>query len=451
MCIAIASSLGMLLVPSVAEEFEIPISSAQWMLTINLLAGAVATPVLGRLVDGRYKRRLLIALLLTVIVGSVIAATATEFWMFLVGRALQGLTFGIGPVTLAIARAILPAEIVGKSVAALAITAATGMGLGYPLTGILAGLFGFRSAFFFAIAFVIVVLAIIIAAIPGGADPAVTRRPFDGVGAVLFGSALASLLLVVSEGPVWGWASTPVLALAAVAFVLLSLWVVVELRSAHPLIDLRALRFPDVLLANASGFCFSIMMFICLSVASLVAQMPTSTGYGIGIPVLWAGFVMLPFSVGTFVASRTFGLLRRRIDTTVLLPLGGVFFTVALLLLAFAHDSLWELVLGLLLCGFGTGLTFGAMPLLISRRVHALQVGSALGFNQVLRTAGNSIGSAIPAAVLAATATAIGTPSGSGISLVFAIGAGIGIGITLLIACCLLYGFRGGTRTTSRR
>lgn len=446
MCIAIASSLGMLLVPSVAEEFEIPISTAQWMLTINLLAGAVATPVLGRLADGRYKRGLLIIVLLIVMVGSVIAATATEFWVFLIGRILQGLTFGIGPVTLAIARAILPAEIVGKTVAALAITAATGMGLGYPLTGVLAGLFGFRSAFFFAIAFVLIVLALIVAAIPGGADPSVVRRPFDLAGAIVFGAALAATLLVVSEGPVWGWTSTPTLVLAAIAVGLLVIWAVIELRSAHPLIDLRALRVPDVFLANASGFFFSIMMFICLSVASLVAQMPTSTGYGVGIPVLWAGFVMLPFSIGTFVASRTFGLLRRHIDTTMLLPLGGVFFTVALLLLTFAHDRLWELVLGLLLCGFGTGLTFGAMPLLISRRVQASRVGSALGFNQVLRTTGNSIGSAIPAAVLAATATTLGTPSGAGISLVFAIGAGIGIVVTILIGGYLLFGFRGDVR-----
>lgn len=446
MCIAIASSLGMLLVPSVAEEFEIPISTAQWMLTINLLAGAVATPVLGRLADGRYKRGLLITVLLIVIVGSVIAAIAAEYWVFLIGRVLQGLTFGIGPVTLAIARAILPTEIVGKTVAALAITAATGMGLGYPLTGILAGLFGFRSAFFFAIAFVLIVLALIVTAIPGGADLSVVRRPFDLAGAMLFGAALAATLLVVSEGPVWGWTSTPTLVLAAIAAGLLLIWVVIELRSAHPLIDLRVLRVPDVLLANASGFCFSIMMFICLSVTSLVAQMPTSTGYGVGIPVLWAGFVMLPFSIGTFVASRTFGPLRRHIDTTMLLPFGGVFFTVALLLLTFAHDRLWELVLGLLLCGFGTGLTFGAMPLLISGRVQASRVGSALGFNQVLRTAGNSIGSAIPAAVLAATPTTLGTPSGAGISLVFAIGAGIGIVVTVLIVGYLLFGFRGGAR-----
>jgi MFS family permease len=53
----IVSSLGMLLVPSVADEMNVPVNSAQWMLTINLLVGAVATPIMGRLSDGPRKRR----------------------------------------------------------------------------------------------------------------------------------------------------------------------------------------------------------------------------------------------------------------------------------------------------------------------------------------------------------------------------------------------------------
>src|SRR5699024_1198064 len=53
---SIVSSLGMLLVPSVASEFDVPVSTAQWMLTINLLVGAVATPIMGRLADGPHTR-----------------------------------------------------------------------------------------------------------------------------------------------------------------------------------------------------------------------------------------------------------------------------------------------------------------------------------------------------------------------------------------------------------
>ncbi|HMT50493.1 MAG TPA: MFS transporter, partial [Dietzia sp.] len=101
---AIVSSLGMLLVPSVATEFGITVSAAQWMLTVNLLVGAVATPIMGRLADGPHARRLLLVSLGVIFAGSVVATVATDFTVFLLGRALQGLLYGTVPVTIALAR-----------------------------------------------------------------------------------------------------------------------------------------------------------------------------------------------------------------------------------------------------------------------------------------------------------------------------------------------------------
>ena len=101
---AIVSSLGMLLVPKISHEFAVSISAAQWMLTINLLVGAVATPIMGRLSDGPYTKRLLLCSLTCILIESVVAACAPNFTVFLVGRALQGLSYGIVPVTIALAR-----------------------------------------------------------------------------------------------------------------------------------------------------------------------------------------------------------------------------------------------------------------------------------------------------------------------------------------------------------
>lgn len=107
---AIVSSLGMLLVPSISQRFDVDVATAQWMLTVNLLAGAVATPIMGRLSDGPHKKRLLLASLATMFVGSVMAAAAPTFGVFLAGRVLQGLSYGIVPVTIAIARRYVPPE-----------------------------------------------------------------------------------------------------------------------------------------------------------------------------------------------------------------------------------------------------------------------------------------------------------------------------------------------------
>lgn len=79
---AIVSSLGMLLVPSIAAGFQVPVSTAQWMLSINLLVGAIATPVMGRLSDGPHKKRLLVFSLVIIFIGSVLAAAAPNFRLY---------------------------------------------------------------------------------------------------------------------------------------------------------------------------------------------------------------------------------------------------------------------------------------------------------------------------------------------------------------------------------
>jgi predicted MFS family arabinose efflux permease len=119
---AIVSSLGMLLVPSVSVEMGVEVSTAQWMLTVNLLVGAIATPVMGRLSDGPHKKKLLLIALAIILAGSVVAAAAPNFAVFLFGRALQGLTYGIVPVTIALARRYVEGARVQSSISTLSVT-----------------------------------------------------------------------------------------------------------------------------------------------------------------------------------------------------------------------------------------------------------------------------------------------------------------------------------------
>lgn len=419
---AIVSSLGMLLVPTVSREFDVSVASAQWMLTVNLLVGAVATPVMGRLSDGPHKKRILVIALAVILAGSVLAAVATSFAAFLVGRAMQGLTYGIVPMTIAIGRRYLPADKVTVGIASLSVTVATGIGIGYPLTGIIAGSFDYEWAFWFGALFVASAIVVIVRGVPRGPDDSAPRAPFDLPGAILLGLGLGALLAGVSEGEHWGWASPATLGVFLIAVVALTLWVVVELRSAHPLINLRVMRHGDVLLANATGLGLGAAMYLGLSVSSLIAQAPLETGYGIGMPVFWAGFVMLPLSVGSFGANRIVHAVAGRIRLSALLPFGAGVVTCSTALLLVAHDSLWEILVGMLLFGVGIGTTYAAMPGLIARSVVTEELGSAVSFNQVLRTVGGSIGSAVAGAVLAAHMSGDGHPTGTGITLTLALG-----------------------------
>lgn len=419
---SIVSSLGMLLVPSVAHEFDVTVSTAQWMLTINLLVGAVATPIMGRLADGPHTRRLLLASLGVIFVGSIVAAAAPNFTVFLIGRALQGLLYGTVPITIALARRHLTYRESQPAISTLSVTVSIGMGLGYPLTGVLAAVFDHRAAFGFAALFVVTAAFGVWRFVPGGPDPLAPSTPFDLPGAATLGLGLASLLLWVTEAQGWGWTSARALGTLAVTVVSLLTWVMLSVRSRYPLVNLRVVRRPEVLLANATAIGLGTAMYIGLSIASLVAQAPTDTGYGLAVPLMWAGFLMAPLSVGSLVANRAVRVLTRRVDMAVFLPVGAAVMTASSVLLWFAHSNIWTLGLGMLLFGVGIGSGYAAMPALIARSVAADQLGSAVSFNQVLRTVGGAIGAAISAAVLAAHPSGSQYSTGSGITGAFGVG-----------------------------
>lgn len=441
---SIVASLGMLLVPTISRELDVAVSAAQWTLTINLLVGAVVTPVMGRLSDGPHKKRLLMVSLLIIMAGSVIAASAPNFSVFLVGRALQGLTYGIVPVTIAVARRYLPPDRLAGGISSLSVTVATGLGLGYPLTGLLAADFGFRTAFGFAVAFIASAIAVVWWTVPDGPDEQAPTRPFDLRGAALFGTGRAALLIGISQGPAWGWMSGRALTTIAAALVLLSIWVAVSLRTPHAMVNLRVIRRPDVLLANGAAIGLGIAMYMGLSIISLVAQSPESTGFGLAVPVLWAGFVMLPLSVGSFAANRVVRALAARTSLTTFLPIGASVLTAAAFVMLFAHTHLWELMASQFLFGVGIGTTYAAMPGLIARSVVTEELGSAVSFNQVLRTLGGAIGSALSGAVLTAHAvSAGGPPSERGIEVALAISA---VGCAAVCAALTVNLIRGGVR-----
>lgn len=420
---AIVSSLGMLLVPTISREMDVSVGTAQWMLTINLLVGAVATPVMGRLSDGPHKKRLLLWSLSIILLGSVIAAAAPNFTVFLAGRALQGLSYGIVPVTIALARRYVAADKVRFSISSLSVTVATGLGVGYPLTGIIAGLFDFRSAFWFAALFVVTAIIVVVRTVPSGPDEQAPRLPFDYPGAGLLGLGLGALLLGVSEGPNWGWGSPWTTGAFIAAAAVLAAWVRTELRTRHPLVNLRVLRNGEVLLANCTAMGLGAAMYIGLSMSSLIAQAPAATGYGIALPVFWAGFVMFPLSVGSFSANRLVRRLSHRIPLATLLPIGAGMMAAAGLLLWGAHTALWEILAGMLVLGLGMGASYAAMPALIARSVATEELGSSVSFNQVLRTVGSSFGTAASGAVLAANMAPDLHPTGAGIATTLAIGA----------------------------
>ncbi len=411
--VSLVSSLGAPLIPTIAQDYGVSLTSAQWSLTLALLVGAIGTPVLGRLGDGRHRRRAVLIAVAGVLVGSLLATLPLGFAALLAGRAMQGFGLGLVPMAMSLARDHVPGERGRRTVALLSVSAVAGVGLGYPVTGVVAEVGGLHGAFAFGAVLSGLALAAAWWVLPH--EPDRVTHPLDLRGAGLLGLGFSGLLLALAEGERWGWGSPRTLVLALVSVVLLAGFVVLANRVAHPLVDLHLLRHKGVLLADVTGLLSGVVMYLLLSMVIRLVQTPTSTGYGIGASVVVGGFVLLPMSVLSFSAGRLVPLFTRRLRAEWLLPIGTVTFAVGAVVFAVGRGSLWQLFVVMGVVGLGVGLTVSVMPALILGSVPPEETGSATGFNQVLRTAGFSAGSALSATVLEA-ATPLGArfPDDSG-------------------------------------
>lgn len=399
MVAAVISSLGAPLVPSIAEELQVPLGAAQWSLTAALLAAAISAPILGRLGDGPRRRRTLICGLVVVTLGGVIAAMASSLPLFLVGRALQGVGLGLVPLTMAAARDHLPPERRAGLIALLSVCAAAGVGFGYPLSGLIADTAGSPAAFWFGAGVSFVALMCVIAVLPSSVGT--TGPGLDINGAVLFATGTIALLLTIAQGEVWGWTSVWGLGLLGAGVALLGSWVFQQLHSAAPLVALRHLRHSAVLTGNACAVVLSVALYMYLSGVTAFVQTPRSSGYGFSTSVFVAGLCLVPFSIASLAASRALPWLSKVVGRRALLPLGSLAVAIAGVFFALFHTSLWQAFIMMAALGLGLGLTYAMIPGLIIGAVPESETGSAMGFYQVLRYVGFSAGSAVTAALLA--------------------------------------------------
>jgi len=398
------ASLGTPLLPAVEQAEHVSLAASQWALTITLLAGSVVTPVMGRLGDGRWRRRVIVGGVAVMLAGCVLSGVPGGFGVFLTGRALQGAGLGLVPLATAVARDGLPAGRSRPVIAAIGITTAVGIGLGYPLVGLLAEYLGLYAPFWFVAGLSVLALAASVAVLPPSPD----RAPrLDVPGALMLGLGIAGLLLVLASGPVWGWASAATLASAVASVALLAAWAGWELRARSPLIDLRLLRRRPVLAANVTAFGVAVGFYPLASLVVRFAATPPAAGYGFGASVLVAGAMLTPFSLASFAASRVAMRAARRTSAEFVVAASCVVLIVSMVLFLVARDSYAGIVAAMAVDGFGVGCVFAVNPLQITGGVPADQTGSAISFYQLVRTVAYAIASA-----LSATLLVLSTPAG---------------------------------------
>ncbi|MFV9428772.1 MFS transporter [Rhodococcus aetherivorans] len=432
MITAIMQTAVVPLMPALVEQLDAGVGPAGWIITANLLAATVSTPLLGRLADRRGPRTVLLGVLAVVFVGSLLCVAWDSLPVLIAGRALQGVSFALFPIGVAVLRSALGSHRLPTALGVMSGMMSVGGGLGMIAAGLLyTDGDDYREIFWLLL--VLVVLATVVAWF------VVPRSPGSGSGGGTdFGGAvgltlgLSCLLLALAQGGAWGWLSLPTVGCALFGVIVLLLWYRHEQRSEAPLVAPALLTGRSVAPAHLAAFLVGIAMFVqFLAIAMFVQADPQVVGYGFGASVLETSlFYLVPGQVVGVTAAVMSGFLVRRFRADQVLAVACGIGVCGFGFVMFFHDHTWQMIIAVAVLNTFVSAAYGALPAMLVDHVPMQYTGVANGINAIARTFGSSLASALVGSLLA-TVTVAGSDLASAQAYVAAFAVG---GATTLAA-----------------
>lgn len=423
--VSLQQTLMLPVLPDFPRLLHTTADNASWMVTATLLAGAVAIPTLSRLADMFGKKRMILVAFAVMALGSTVGAFSHELGLVIVARALQGAGLAVLPIGIAIMRDELPPHRLALGVTLMSATLAVGAGGALPMSGLIVAHLDWHSIFWITAGASILSLVAVFWFVPE--SPIRRGGTFDYAGALLLSGAMTSLLLALSKGSLWGWLSGRTVALATLGVILLAAWIPVELRSSNPLVDVRIASRPGVLLVNIASVLAGFAMFTNMVSTMQLLQLKPVTGFGLNLDVFQAGLWMAPTALVFGAFAPVAAWLIGRVGGPATLFAGALVMAAAYVARVFLSGQLWQVVLGSVVVGIGTSMTFAAMPSLINAAVPKTETASANGLNTLLRSVGTSTASAALAAFTTGLTTTVGSvayPTSTAFAAAFWVAAG---------------------------
>ncbi|WP_370617748.1 MFS transporter [Mumia sp. Pv 4-285] len=426
---ALLQAMVIPVLPAIQHALGADARSVSWVVSAYLLSAAVATPLIGRVGDVYGKKQVLVAVLAVLSIASLVAAYAPSLEVMIAARVLQGVGGGVMPLSLGIVRDEFSAERTSAAVGTLAALGGIGASVGLVLAGPLVELLGYRALFLAPMTLTAITAVVAAVAVPrspsGSGSLSWLPAPFLSIG-------VAAFLLATTQGTAWGWLAPRTLGLYATSVVFGALWIRLERRAEHPVIDLDMLRLPDVRSANVVSFLLGLAMFGVYSYVPQLLQTPRGTGYGLGATVSESGLVLAPMAVCVFLGGIVAARLTRRFGPRRVVTGASLVMSLALLTLVAARSQTWEIALTLTAYGFALGINLAALSTVVVVAVDAgrTAVASAVNFN--VRNIGGAVGAALMATVVTAGLRADGVPRESGYTVGFVV-----LAVTMLCASVL--------------
>lgn len=418
--------------PSMRTDLGLSEQGLQWVVNAYAIAFAGFMLLGGRAGDLYGRKRMFLVGLGLFTLASLGGGLAQDGWQLLLARAVQGLGAAVlAPSTLTIVTSAVPEGAArARAIATWAAVGAGGGAAGGFVGGVLVDVWSWRWTLLINVPVGAVVL---LGSLWWLAESrAGDGRRLDLPGALLVTAGLATLAYGISQTEAEGWTSAAAVVPLVAGLVLIALFLVVEARTAAPLMPLGLLRVRAVASANVAMFLAGSAMFCMWFFMTLYAQNV------LGYSPIEAGLALVPSSLAIVLGSKGAPSLMRMLGERNVAVLGTV-----VAVAGFAWQSTMSVdggyVLHIMCPGIlmmlGAGLATTPLATLATSGAAPGEAGLVSGLVNTSRTMGGSLGLAVMSTLAASRSAGSVSPEAltEGYALVFRTGAGVLAGGAVLM------------------
>ncbi|TBR11131.1 MAG: MFS transporter [Candidatus Nitrosotenuis sp.] len=383
-------------IPDFIKDFNITYNTSSWILSSYLIAGAVATPIVGKLSDVYGKKRMLLIVMAVYSAGILVGGFANSLWFMLAARIAQGIGISMFPIAFGIIREVLPEKKLAIGQTLFSSTFSGGAVIGLLVGANIIQNYGWHATFFSILPVSVILALVIFRFIHVKVQPTLEVKPeVDLKGATALAVTVVSFLVGISYLEHGVESSVEFTGLFVMAAISLGLFIIIEKRAKFPLVDLHLMTHKRLLPATLILLIVGLCTFMVYQTIPVLIRSPQPLGFG-GDAIVVAA-VQLPFMIILLTGTVMSGFVLNRIGNTRLTAIGTIVSTIGFVSLLLFHST--EYMIGITLAIISAGLSFafvgGFNIVLLSAPIEF--TGVALGMTLLLNLVGQSIGPSLAA------------------------------------------------------
>jgi EmrB/QacA subfamily drug resistance transporter len=382
--------------PTMEKSFQTDFALVQWVVLSYLLAVTTLMLGIGRLADIYGKKPIYTTGFIIFTIGSVLCGLSPTIYILIGFRVLQAIGASmIMALGMAIVTEAFPGSERGRALGISGTIVSVGIAVGPTLGGLIVQNLSWHWIFFVNLPIGIIGTWMVIRYVPAFKPPGGQR--FDYWGALLLCVSLLSLLMALTFGQRVGFGNGSVLLLGGMFVVFLVAFIIIELRTEQPMIDLRLFRNSLFSVSLTTGF----MIFICIAGSLLL--MPFYIQNVLGYDPQQTGLLMATVPVALGIIAPVSGSLSDRYGPRLITVVGLAVLTIGFLAVSSldAETTTLGYVLRFLPVGLGIGIFQSPNNSAIMGAAPRDRLGIASGMLAVTRTLGQTTGIAVLGALWA--------------------------------------------------